>query len=312
MNARKRGLGRGLDALLGSAAPLGAADTAVRLDTGMPVERAGPAAEGLVQLPVEFIRRGRYQPRRHFAPEALENLASSIRSQGIMQPLVVRRLAGEADAYELIAGERRWRASQQIGLERVPCIVREIDDQAALAMALVENLQREDLNPIEEATALQRLQEEFDLTHEAVAEAVGRSRAAVTNALRLLRLEPAVRELLETGRLEMGHARALLSIEGERQCRIARDAAESGLSVRQVEERVRAETSGGKKKKGGARRPARDPDVVRLEERISEQTGLPAEVQQGSGGRGRLVLRYSRAAELDGLLARLGIKEIEN
>ncbi len=313
MNAKKRGLGRGLDALLGaSAPPLAGAETPVRLDAGMPVERAAQSAvtEGLVQLPVEFIRRGQYQPRRHFEPGALESLANSIRAQGIMQPLVVRRLAGAADAYELIAGERRWRASQQIGLDRVPCIIREIDDQTALAMALVENLQREDLNPIEEATALQRLQEEFDLTHEAVAEAVGRSRTAVTNSLRLLRLEPEVCRLLETGELEMGHARALLAIEGKQQSAVARETVERGLTVRQVEELVRLKTGGARRKKTAG--SPRDPDVVRLEERIAEQTGLPAMVQQGGGGGGKLVFRYSRAEELDGLLARLGVKEIDN
>ncbi len=313
MNARKRGLGRGLDALLGSTAPLGSADTAVSLDAGMPLRQdRPPGGEGLVQLPVEFIRRGRFQPRRHFAPEALDSLASSIRAQGIMQPLVVRRLPGETDAYELIAGERRWRASQRIGLESVPCMVREIDDQAALAMALVENLQREDLNPIEEAAAMQRLQEEFDLTHEAIAEAVGKSRVAVTNALRLLRLEPEVRALLERGELEMGHARALLGVEGAAQARIAHETVNRNLTVRQVESMVREENAGAARgaRSAPARRP-RDPDVARLEEQLAEHIGLPATLEQGSGGKGRLVLRYSNVDELEGALARIGLKERE-
>ncbi|MEZ5558537.1 MAG: ParB/RepB/Spo0J family partition protein [Pseudomonadales bacterium] len=264
---------------------------------------AGSGPADLSELPVERISRGRYQPRREFSQESLEELAASIRAQGLMQPVVVRpRPQG---GYELIAGERRWRAAQLAGLTTIPAVVKDVSDEQASAMALIENIQREDLNPLEEAMALQRLKDEFSLTQQQVADAVGKSRVAVTNLLRLLNLAPPVRDLLQTGALEMGHARALLSLGPLDQERLAIQVVHRQLSVRQTEALVRQHLQ-------GAARPApvrspvhADPDVRRLEQELSERIGAPVSIHQGGSGSGRLVIGYSTLEELDGILRHL-------
>ncbi len=308
MAAKKRGLGRGLDALLGAgAAPIGEPVAPVGIRAPGPAAPADDA--GLLRLPVEFIRRSRYQPRRSFDEDALQDLADSIRAQGVMQPLVVRPLPEEPNAYELIAGERRWRASQMAGLGEVPCLVREVTDQAALAMALIENIQREDLSPVEEALALQRLQQEFSLTHEEISEVVGKSRATVTNLLRLLNLQPGARDLLDQGRIEMGHARALLAIDGAAQSELAEMVAQRGLSVRETERLVRDRQADHENKRKKKAAPALDPDVQRLQDAISDSLGAPARIEAGKGRGGRLVIQYSSPEELDGILRNLGVQE---
>ena len=314
MATRKRGLGRGLDALLTTrpgtgkaevpveAADTGSADAGTRPDRDGPAEETLPSGEHLARLPVETLRRGRYQPRREMDPDRLEELAASIRANGVMQPIVARPLPS-GSGYEIIAGERRWRAAQLAGLDRVPVIVREVPDDAAMALALIENIQREDLSPVEEASALKRLVDEFGLTQKQVAETVGKSRTTVTNLLRLLQLEGEVRELLEQGRIEMGHARALLTLEGAEQRRIARAVVDRGLSVRQTEALARAAASG---EAPPPKRPERtDPDTERLERRLSEQVGAPVRIRQGSGGAGQVVIRYSSLDELEGILAHI-------
>ncbi|ABI58217.1 ParB/RepB/Spo0J family partition protein [Alkalilimnicola ehrlichii MLHE-1] len=286
MGAKKRGLGRGLDALLGLPED----------DAG----EAGRASAELRDLPLDCLERGRYQPRTAFDPAALQELADSIQAQGVVQPLVVRPLAEQR--WEIVAGERRWRAAQLAGLETVPAIVRDIPDEAAVAVALIENLQREDLNPLEAATALQRLVHEFGLTHQAVAEAVGRSRAAVTNLLRLLELNEPVKALIGEGRLEMGHARALAALKGDIQTRAAGQVAERGLSVRQTEALVRRL----QEEADQTREPPReDPDVRRLQDDLTRRLGAPVRIQQGVRGRGKVVIQYSSLDELDGILDRI-------
>jgi ParB family chromosome partitioning protein len=281
---KKRGLGRGLDALLGSAV----ADA---------VDGGGREGE-LRHLPVDLIQRGRYQPRVDMRPESLEDLASSIRAQGVVQPIVVRSIG--ANRYEIIAGERRWRAAQMAGLHEIPAVVRQVPDQAAMAMALIENIQREELNPMEEAHALQRLLDEFGLTHQETADAVGRSRVAVTNLLRLLALSEEVKRMLENGDLEMGHARALLALEGEVQTSAARMVIAKGLSVRETEHLVKQLQQGPKAK------PVTkvDPDVHRLEQDLSERLGARVLIQDAKG-KGKLVIHYNTLDELDGILAHL-------
>jgi ParB family chromosome partitioning protein len=280
---KKRGLGRGLDALLGPGADA-AGDASVEGD--------------LRNLPVDVIQRGRYQPRVDMHPESLEDLANSIRAQGVVQPIVVRPIA--AGRYEIIAGERRWRATQMAGLHEIPAVVRDVPDHAAMAMALIENIQREALNPMEEAHALHRLIEEFQMTHQAVSEAVGRSRAAVSNLLRLLSLNEDVKRLLENGDLEMGHARALLGLEGERQSEAARTVTGKGLSVRETERLVRQLQSGPKP----APAPKVDPDVRRLEQDLSERLGAKVAIQDAKG-KGKLVIHYNSLDELDGILSHI-------
>ena len=288
---KPRGLGRGLDALLG-------------IDTsGSDVAEATSGGE-LRTLPANLLQPGRYQPRTGMDPERLAELAESIKAQGVIQPIVVRGIGG--DRYEIIAGERRWRAAQQAGLVDVPVVVREVPDQAAIAMALIENIQREDLNPLEEATALQRLIQEFDLTHQQAAEAVGRSRAAVSNLLRLLDLPEAVRTLLEKHRLEMGHARALITLDPARATALALAAADGGWSVRELEERVRneqaAKTAG---KTDGHKKPGADPNITRLEQDLSEKLATRVSIQHARNGRGKLVIAYHSIDELDGILERI-------
>jgi ParB family chromosome partitioning protein len=286
---KKRGLGRGLDALLGSA--------------GIP-DQSPQSREvtGLRELPVDLIERSRYQPRADFNEEALQELADSIRAQGVIQPVVVRPLAGHANRYELIAGERRWRAAQLAGLHAVPAVIREVDDQAAMAMALIENIQRQALNPIEEAVALNRLIGEFGLTHEQTAEAVGRSRAAVSNMLRLLNLEPEVKSLVEQRELEMGHARALLALQGAAQIRAARHVIDKGLSVRETERLVKKDGSGSPHTKTTGSPPGLDPDTQRLQDELSERLGAKVQFQTAKGGKGKLIIQYNSLDELDGIL----------
>ena len=282
---RRRGLGRGLEALLG--------------DASVTEPAAAPDGEGTSSAAVDQIWRSPFQPRRRIDDEGIEDLAASIRSQGLLQPVVVRHRA--AGGFELIAGERRWRAAQRAGLERVPVVVRDVDDRGALAIALIENVQREDLNPIEEAQGLERLRQEFELTQEQVAEAVGKSRPAVANLLRLLNLPEAVRELLAAGDLEMGHARALLALPVEDQEAMARVVVKGQLSVRQTEALVR--------RAGNRPEPkptAVDPDIRRLEIRLSEKLGAGVSINHTRKGGGKVVISYASLDELDGILSRLG------
>ncbi len=292
--AKKRGLGRGLDALLGSRPAAPAAEPAT-------APAAGEGGE-LRELPIDLIQRGKYQPRRDMHQESLQDLADSIRAQGVVQPIVVRAIGG--GRYEIIAGERRWRAAQLAGLQEVPALVREVDDRAAIAMALIENIQRENLNPLEESQALKRLIEEFQLTHQEAAEAVGRSRTAVSNLLRLLELNDDVKQLLEAGKLEMGHARALLALTGQAQSEAARAVVARGLSVRETERLVRRRQQENKARPA-APAPKADPNIRRLEQDLSERLGASVSLQHGSKGKGKLVISYNSLDELDGILAHI-------
>ena len=282
MSGKKRGLGRGLEALLGDAHP------------------AEPSTyENLSKLPIELLQPGKYQPRTGMDPERLAELAASIRAHGVVQPVVVRRIA--PDRYEIVAGERRWRAAQQAGLHELPVVVRDIPDQSAIAIALIENIQREDLNPLEEAQALKRLIDEFDITHQEAADAVGRSRAAVSNLLRLLELSPEARKLLEARKIDMGHARALLTLPVALQNQLAREAAQNGWSVRELEAEARKAQEQPKAKAV----PKRDADVQRLEQDLSDRLAARVAIQHGRGGRGKLVIAYNSLDELDGILAKI-------
>ncbi len=285
MNKKAR-LGKGLDALLGN------------------IEQGVAAVDGeLRQLPVAAIRKGRYQPRTHMDEESLRELAASIATQGIVQPLLVRETA--AGAYELIAGERRWRAAQLAGLKDVPVMVRQVDDEAALAVGLIENIQRENLNPIEEAGGLRRLLDEFGLTHQQVADTIGRSRTAVSNLLRLLNLDPGVREHLEARRLEAGHARAILALPREQQGAAADLVMRRRLSVRQAEQLVRRLLAQAGAKKKDKKKTVLDPDIRRLEEELSEHFAAPVRVESRDGKRGHVKIEYGSLDELDGILARI-------
>ena len=289
---RSRGLGRGLDALLGPGGP-GRGDG----------DGDGDAGTLAREIPVELVARSPLQPRRRIDPEALDELTRSVRAHGVLQPLLVRP-AGP-DRYELVAGERRWRAAQAAGLATVPAVVREVPDGVALSLAIIENIQREDLSPLEEAQGVARLVEEFGMTHREVAEAIGRSRPAVSNLLRLLELAPDVRARLEAGELEMGHARALLALAGNAQSEAARTVVERGLSVRQTEELVRRLRSAPAAADGGADEAPRDPDIGRLETRLGDAIGTEVSIRHGKRGAGRLVIRYHSLDELDGILERL-------
>jgi ParB family chromosome partitioning protein len=293
MSTKKRGLGRGLEALLGTSKAAAAAVT--------PEEAAGDA---LRTLPIDHLQPGRYQPRTGMDPERLAELAESIKAQGVIQPIVVREIA--RGKFEIIAGERRWRAARQAGLADVPVVVREVDDRAVIAMSLIENIQREDLNPLEEAVALQRLIDEFALTHQQAAEAVGRSRAAVSYLLRLLELPDAIRALLESRQLEMGHSRALLTLAPAAATALAREAVANEWSVREVERRAQ-QLSAGKVAGKPAAKPARrqDADIAALERDLSERLNAKVQVQHGRGGRGKLVIAYHGLDALDGILERL-------
>jgi len=297
--AKKRGLGKGLEALLGSGAnqikEVATAAVAVTSDSDTP-----PGSDnGFQHLAIDVIQRGRYQPRTNFKPEALQELADSIKAQGVVQPIVVRPLQATPGQYELIAGERRWRASQLAGLHDIPAIIRDISDQEAMAVALIENIQRQELNPVEEAKALVRLVEEFGLTHQEAADAVGRSRASVSNLLRLLTLEIDVRHMLEDGQIEMGHARAILGLESAKQLQAAKEVAKKGLSVRETEQLVRRLSKPVSEKKAKAEL---DPDTRRLQESISEKLGAKVVFQHGNNGKGKMLIHYNSIDELDGIL----------
>jgi ParB family chromosome partitioning protein len=279
--AKLKGLGRGLDALLGTD------------------EHKPAGSEALASLAIDTLQPGRYQPRLRVDPEALGELAESVKAHGVVQPILVRPLA--AGRYEIIAGERRWRAARMAGLSSVPAVVRDVPDRHALAIALIENIQREDLNPLEEATGLKRLIEELGMTHAETAEAVGRSRAAITNSLRLLELAPPVQELLREGKLDMCHCRALLALATLGQIELAREAAAKGLSVREVENRVSAQ-----QRRAPRARVRADRDVARLEEEASQRLGTTVRIRQaGKKGAGRLIVHYTNLEQLDALLAKL-------
>ena len=311
MIQKKPTLGRGLADLLGQMSPPRPAPAAG--EPPAPDSAAAPPAEELARLPLDVLQRGRYQPRIDMRPETLEELAASIRAQGVVQPIVVRPLAAAAaggpQRYEIIAGERRWRAAQIAGLTAIPAVIRRIPDEAAIAVALIENIQRESLNPLEEARALERLITEFELTHAQAADAVGRSRAAVSNLLRLLELAPEVGALLERRELEMGHARALLALTGRRQqAEVAAIVVQKSLSVRDTEALVRRMQQRAK----DAQRPAAaehngaaDPDVRRLEQDLAEKLGAKVLIQHSQGGKGKLVVSYNSLDELDGILAHI-------
>ena len=320
MNKRKS-LGRGLEALLSTTKPVTpqavppsgppAAEAPAAPPTAVPATAAPKLPEtGLREVPVDLLRRGKYQPRVDMREESLAELAESIRAQGVVQPIVVRPLKQSSGAemeYEIVAGERRWRAAQLAGLQTIPAVVRDIPDEAAVAVALIENIQRENLNPIEEARSLQRLCEEFALTHADAAEAVGRSRATVTNLLRLLELPRPVRELLEVRQLDMGHARALLGLESaEHQTELAQRVVKQGLSVRDTEQAVRQLIGGANPKKGGkpANKGPSDPNVRRLEADLAETLGAAVSIEHGPKG-GKVVIRYNGLDELEGILAHI-------
>lgn len=316
MNPKKPSLGRGLEALLGQAN----ARRPAPAPTGVAADAPLPARDELVSLPLDVLQRGRYQPRVDMRPETLDALAQSIKAQGVVQPIVVRpiEMPGAAPSaagapgqrYEIIAGERRWRAAQIAGLPDIPAVVRRVPDEGAIAMALIENIQREDLNPMEEARALDRLIREFQVTHQEAADAVGRSRAAVSNLLRLLDLAPEVAEWVDRRELEMGHARALLGLSEQRQqVEVARLVCKKSLSVRETEALVRRLTNvtGGEGvetgRKGGGGRSGRDPNVTALESRLAETLGAKVVIDHsGKTGKGRVVVAYNSLDELDGIL----------
>jgi len=300
VGAKKRGLGRGLDALLG-----GSVKTTRNTASDSDQQPVNNKSDGeLHNVPVEFIQPGAYQPRIDMHPEALEELASSIKAQGVIQPIVIRPISDSTASgdqkYEIIAGERRWRATQMAGLADIPSVIRDVTDQAAVAMALIENIQREELNPIEEASALRRLIEEFNMTHQMAADAVGRSRASVSNLLRLLELEPGTRRLLENGDLEMGHARALLALKGEEQSFTARHVVSKGMSVRETERLIKKVLNPKEKHEKKA-----DPNIVNLQQNLTDKLGARVIFQHGSKGRGKMVIHYNTVDELEGILAHI-------
>jgi ParB family chromosome partitioning protein len=325
MAAKRRGLGKGLNALLASSAASTAAareaadaakgDAAVPDDRPSAADRIPPDPHLLVdssfaeqkgvlrELPVEVIQRGQYQPRRDFDPFTLQELADSIKAQGVMQPIVVRPAGVER--FEIIAGERRWRAAQLAGLETMPALIRDVPDDAAIAMALIENIQREDLNPIEEAMALSRLQSEFKMTQQQVADAVGKSRSAVTNLLRLMTLDAEVRILLERGDIDMGHARCLLTLNTDQQLQIARQVVAKSLSVRQTEAMVRKLQSEAENPSNSDSNAGLDPDIRSLQDELAQKLGTSVQIQHTASGKGKLVLKYTSLDELDGILSHL-------
>jgi ParB family chromosome partitioning protein len=297
MSVKKRGLGRGLDALL-TTKPVSDQQNDANFSSAQRSE--------LQKLPIEWLKPGKYQPRKDMSQDALEDLASSIRSQGVIQPIVVRQIGEES--YEIIAGERRWRASQLAQLDVIPCIIKDVPDEAAVAIALIENIQREDLNAMEEAIALQRLLSEFELTHQQVADAVGKSRASVTNLLRLNQLNDDVKLLLEHGDIEMGHARALLALDGLAQSDAARLVAAKQMTVRDTENLVRRLLEPAPEMAP----KVKDPDVSSLEQRLSERFAAPVEINYNKKGKGNLVISYSSLDELEGILSKLQSQDSES
>ena len=304
MTVKKRGLGRGLDALLATSANAAARSEAQNADSlssqgnntaTSSAEQQPQEKSELRKLPVEFLKPGKYQPRKDMSPTALEELANSIKSQGIIQPIVVRQVA--TDHYEIIAGERRWRAAQLAQIDRVPCLVKDIPDEAAIAMALIENIQREDLSALEEAVALQRLIDEFAMTHQAVAEAVGKSRTTITNLLRILQLNNDVKTHLERGDIELGHGKVLLAVQGDLQSELARTIVAKGLTVRESEKLVNRALNPVEHE---PKTP--DPDVQQLEQRLTDTLGAKVSISHNRKGRGKLVINYTSLDELDGIL----------
>ena len=295
--ADRKKLGKGLSALLSS----GSASSMSNLLSERAVDRGSVLGEEerLRNIPIDLIQRGKYQPRVEMNEAALEDLAASIKAQGVMQPIVIRAIA--AQKYEIIAGERRWRASQMAGLSSIPAVVKQVSDEAAIAMSLIENIQRENLNPIEEAMALKRLQDEFELTQQEVASAVGKSRATVTNLMRLIGLHIDVQKMLQVGKLEMGHARALLTLSDTKQVEFAKLVANKGLSVRQTESLVRNVNTGSELD----RKKSIDPNIKKLEEDLGEKLGAKVIIQHTEKGKGRLVINYNSLDELDGILVHL-------
>ncbi|KHJ51341.1 chromosome partitioning protein ParB [Vreelandella venusta] len=311
---RKRALGRGLDALIGAGArrrdsldliSSASQGTEALLPEGASAEAAqdDAHAERLERLPLGQLTRGKYQPRRDIQPEALEELADSIRAQGVMQPIVVRPIG--PDRYEIIAGERRWRAAQLAELDVIPAVIRHVSDDVALALALIENIQRENLNAIEEALALKRLAEEFELTQQQVADAVGKSRTQVANLLRLLALDPEVQTLLERGDLDMGHARALLSLNSAQQRQVAHEVVNQDLTVRDTEALVKKVHDTQQAPAASAKKVAKTADVARLETHLGELLGAPVSIDHGQKGKGKVTIRYTSLEELDGILAHI-------
>ena len=300
MATRKTGLGRGLEALLG---------TSNRSPSPTQATQAEMAGDGLRQIRIDWLQPGKYQPRTGMDAARLTELAESIKAQGVIQPIVAREIG--RNKFEIIAGERRWRAARQAGLDNVPVVLRDVDDRSVIAMALIENIQREDLNPLEEAVALSRLIDEFSLTHQSAAEAVGRSRAAVSNLLRLLELPEEIRGLLEARQLEMGHARALLTLAAPAAIGLAREAAAQGLSVREVERRAQQLAQGKIPHRKDAKPVKKaDADLIVLERELSERLNAKVAVQHGRGGRGKLVIEYHGLDALEGILEKIrGRKE---
>ena len=288
MNAKKRGLGKGLDALLGEVSGANLASS--------------PENSSLTMLSIDLIERGSFQPRRDFDQDALQSLAGTIKSQGLVQPILVRSQANK-DSYEIVAGERRWRAAQIAGLHDIPVIIKDVSDNEAMCLALIENIQREDLNPLEEAGALERLISEFEMTHDAVADAVGRSRPALSNLLRLLELDDGVKKMLETGKLDMGHARALLSLSLDKQLESATKIVKQGLSVRATENLVKQLLDGNEHSK--TKNDAKDANITKLENDLSERLAAKVSITHQSSGRGKLQISYNSLAELEGILKRL-------
>lgn len=285
MNAKKRGLGRGLNALLGD---IGSNDSTINA-----------TKEKQRSLPIEFLKSGRFQPRKDFDPQKLQELADSISAQGMVQPVIVREQ--HENFYEIIAGERRWRAAQLAGLHEIPVLIREVSDQSALAIALIENIQREDLNALEEAEALKRLQEEFSMTHQQVADAVGKSRTMVTNLLRINELNPDAKIFLQKGEIEMGHARAILGLAYEKQAEIAQKVAAEQLSVRVTEQLIRRLLENVEKKPV----EKKDPDIAQLEESVSQKLGAQVQIKHGKNGVGKLIINYDSLDQLEGVLGRM-------
>jgi ParB family chromosome partitioning protein len=277
MTAIKRGLGRGLDALLGDVS-------------------AKSEKNAMQTLPIEYLQRGKYQPRKDMNPEKLQELTDSIKAQGVIQPVVVRSIG--PDKYEIVAGERRWRAGQLAGLQEIPVVIREIDDRSAMAIALIENIQREDLNPLEEASALRRLLDEFTMTHQQIADAVGKSRTTVTNLLRLMDLHPDVKILLVNGQLEMGHARALLSLDDVKQVAVANKIVKEGLTVRDAERLVKESQM----EVTPAKAKIIDNDTLRLQQDLTAHLGAKVIIEHKENGKGKLVIAYSSLEELDGII----------
>lgn len=301
MAVKKSSLGRGLEALLGHA-------TARVEPPSAPTTAPIPRDDDLARIPLDLLQRGRYQPRMDMRPESLQELADSIRAQGVVQPIVVRPVdsgAGGSQRYEIIAGERRWRAAQMAGLAEIPAVVRRVPDEAAVAMSLIENIQREDLNPLEEAGALHRLIEEFHMTHQTAADAVGRSRVAVSNLLRLLELGDDVKAFVERRELEMGHARALLGLGGRKQqSEVAVLVAKKGLSVRETEALVRRIVAHAEGTTKTAERTP-DPNIRKLENDLMDKLGAKVAIKHSASGKGKLVVSYNSLDELDGILERL-------